>query len=242
LTGQNLEHSHEPAAVAARLATGPRFSYLSDALFGAIDGTVTTFAVVAGAVGAELSPRVVIILGFANLLGDGFSMAAGNFAGTRAAAELSEHFRAIENRHIALDPEGEKTEIREIYRTKGFAGKELDAITQLVTSKRGAWVETMLAAEYGVSAANRSPWQAAFATFLAFVAAGLLPLLPFFFAMQQAAIVATAATGAVFFVIGSFKSYWSARSWFHCGVETFTIGMGAALIAFAIGWGADKLL
>ncbi len=73
-----LEHSHEPDAIAARLAEGPKPNYLPDAVYGAIDGTVTTFAVVAGAIGADLSPRVVLILGAANLLADGFSMACGS--------------------------------------------------------------------------------------------------------------------------------------------------------------------
>ena len=53
--------------------------YLGEFVYGAIDGTITTFAVVSGAAGASLSPVIVIVLGFANLLADGFSMAAGNF-------------------------------------------------------------------------------------------------------------------------------------------------------------------
>ena len=52
--------------------------YLEEFVYGATDGAVTTFAVVAGVVGASLSPSVVLILGFANLFADGFSMAVGN--------------------------------------------------------------------------------------------------------------------------------------------------------------------
>jgi VIT1/CCC1 family predicted Fe2+/Mn2+ transporter len=74
----DLEHSHDRDAIAARLAEGPKASYLPDAVYGAINGTVTTFAVVSGAIGADLSSRVVLILGAANLLADGFSMAAGS--------------------------------------------------------------------------------------------------------------------------------------------------------------------
>jgi VIT1/CCC1 family predicted Fe2+/Mn2+ transporter len=48
-------------------------------VYGAIDGAVTTFAIVTGVVGASLSPSIIIILGFANLLADGFSMAIGNY-------------------------------------------------------------------------------------------------------------------------------------------------------------------
>ena len=75
-----LEHEHTPTAIRERLAAGPRNSYLRDWVYGGIDGSVTTFAVVTGVVGASLSPTVVLILGVANLLGDGFSMAASNYS------------------------------------------------------------------------------------------------------------------------------------------------------------------
>jgi VIT1/CCC1 family predicted Fe2+/Mn2+ transporter len=230
-----LEHSHEPDAVAARLARGPRASYLPDAVFGAIDGTVTTFAVVAGAVGADLPVRVVLILGVANLVGDGFSMAAGNFVATRSAREELAHLHAIEQRHIALDPEGERTEIREIYRRKGFAGDALETLTALITSRPKVWMEIMLAEEYGAFAAQRSPLGAAAATFAAFLLAGALPLLPFLTGLAEAAMIATAATGLVFFLIGSIKSRWSPRPWWTCGLETLAIGLGAALAAYGAG-------
>ena len=58
--------------------------------------TVTTFAVVTGAAGANLSPQVAIILGFANLLADGFSMGVGNYLSTRAESEQLERARRIE--------------------------------------------------------------------------------------------------------------------------------------------------
>lgn len=237
-----LEHSHEPAAIARRLAKGPRASYLPDAVYAAIDGTVTTFAVVAGAIGADLSARVVLILGGANLLADGFSMAVGNFAGTRAARDYEAQMRAREERHITVDPTGETAEIREIYRAKGFTGAALDTITSLVTSRRGVWVETMLAEEYGLSAAQRSPLRAALTTFGAFAAAGALPLLPFVFGLTNAASVATMATGFVFMLIGAIKSRWSARPWWNSALETFGIGMGAALLAYLVGYTIEKLV
>jgi vacuolar iron transporter family protein len=58
-------------------------SYLGEFVYGAIDGVVTTFAVVAGATGANLSPTIILILGFANLFADGFSMAMSNFLSTK---------------------------------------------------------------------------------------------------------------------------------------------------------------
>jgi VIT1/CCC1 family predicted Fe2+/Mn2+ transporter len=237
-----LEHSHEPAAIAARLAAGPRASYLPDAVHGAIDGAVTTFAVVAGATGANLSPRVVLILGAANLLADGFSMACGNFLAVRSAREQDEHLRAMELRHIAADPEGERAEVREIYRGKGFAGSRLEAITRLVTSNERAWMDAMLAAEHGVIATSRSAMRSALATFLAFVVAGSLPLLPFVLGLPHAPLIAVVLTGLVFPLIGALKSLWTTRPWWRSALETFAVGMGAAAVAYLVGRIADVIV
>jgi hypothetical protein len=82
-----MEHDHTREAIRRRLAAGPRLNYLRDWIYGGIDGAVTTFAIVSGVVGAEFSSVVILVLGFANLLADGFSMAASNFSGTRAERE-----------------------------------------------------------------------------------------------------------------------------------------------------------
>jgi len=79
-----MEHEHTVDAIRERLAAGPHQNYLRDWIYGGIDGLVTTFAVVSGVVGAGFSPWVILVMGFANLFADGFSMAASNFLGTKA--------------------------------------------------------------------------------------------------------------------------------------------------------------
>ena len=69
---------------------------LEDFVYGATDSAVTTFAVVAGAFGAALSPSVILILGFANLLADGFSMAVGNYLASKTRREAIEKSRKRE--------------------------------------------------------------------------------------------------------------------------------------------------
>ncbi len=95
----DLDHGHEPHEIADRLRSGPSVSYLRDWVYGGIDGAVTTFAVVAGVLGANMSPRVILILGAANLLADGFSMAAANYSSTRTEIDEYEHIRQMEERH-----------------------------------------------------------------------------------------------------------------------------------------------
>jgi VIT1/CCC1 family predicted Fe2+/Mn2+ transporter len=230
-----LEHSHDREAIARRLAEGPKASYLPDAVYGSIDGTVTTFAVVSGAIGADLSSRVVLILGIANLLADGFSMAAGNFTATKAASDQASRLRDQELRHIQLDKDGETREVQEIFRAKGFAGEPLETLTRLITSRRDVWVDLMLAEEYGITSASRSPLRAAGFTFLAFATAGLVPLAPFLLGLPNAPVVAIVLTATVFAAIGSLRSRWSARSWWSCGIETLAIGMTASLVAYGVG-------
>ena len=99
-----LEHEHTPRAIAERLAKGPKVNYLRDWVYGGIDGTVTTFAVVAGVVGANLSSSVVIILGLANLLADGFSMAAANYSGTKAEIDDYQRIRLMEEPQSGIGP------------------------------------------------------------------------------------------------------------------------------------------
>ena len=84
----HLRDMHTPDRVSQRLEEGTPQSYLKDLVYGGIDGTITTFAVVAGVVGADLSAGIVVILGLANLIADGFSMAVSNFLGTRAEQQF----------------------------------------------------------------------------------------------------------------------------------------------------------
>jgi vacuolar iron transporter family protein len=229
-----LEHSHSREAIAQRIGS-VRHNYVRDWIYGGVDGAVTTFAVVSGVAGAELSTSIVLILGFANLAADGFSMAASNFLGTRAEIDDQKRLAAIEYKHIEEEPEGEREEVRQIYREKGFEGEELEKAVELITSDKDRWVQTMLVEEYGLPAEVRSPWLAAGSTFSAFIICGLVPLVPYLIGWDSSFLVACIMTGVTFFLIGSFKSVWSTHSWLRSGAETLFIGALAAGLAYGIG-------
>ncbi len=230
-----MEHEHTCEAIHQRLAAGPEQSYLRDWVYGGIDGTVTTFAIVSGVVGAHLAPGIVLILGAASLIADGFAMAAANFLATRAEHEEFRHAEAVERRHIQSVPEGEREEVREILRGFGLAGALLDRVVAVITADRDRWVRLMLRNEYGLPAAVRSPWRAAASTFSAFLVCGLVPLLPFQAGLPHPFGIASAATGLMFLLIGALKSRWSIEPWWRSGVVTLAIGSGAAVVAYAIG-------
>jgi VIT1/CCC1 family predicted Fe2+/Mn2+ transporter len=58
--------------------------YLPQFVYGSIDGTVTTFAIVSGIIGANISPKIILVLGLANVFADGFSMASSNYLAERS--------------------------------------------------------------------------------------------------------------------------------------------------------------
>jgi VIT1/CCC1 family predicted Fe2+/Mn2+ transporter len=239
LTAEHLETTHTDEAIAARLAAASRHSYLGDFVLGAIDGAVTTFAVVAGVSGAQLPNHIAAILGLANLLADGFSMAVSNFLGVRAEAQVVDHVRKIEEKHIEKVPEGERAEIRQIFASKGFSGELLEEIVNVITHDRERWLDTMLKEEFGLQTDRPSPWRAGLATFAAFVLAGLVPLLPFIFSRDLPASGLFGASGALtaitFFLVGAAKGRIVRRSVIWSGLETMAVGMIAAGLAYVVG-------
>ncbi len=241
-----LEHSHDPSDIADRLDEPLRKSYLKDAIYGGVDGAVTTFAVVSGVAGAGLSPTIVIILGVANLVGDGFSMGAGNFLGTRAENQQLDRLRQIEKKHIEQCPDGEREEIRQIFRRQGFEGKQLEDAVSTITSNESRWLNTMLHNEYGVSLLSPSPLLAASVTFVSFMIAGALPLLPFvvqWFAggSESQFFFSATITAIAFFAIGALKSRFVQQDWWWSGGETLFVGAAAAILAYACGFALSGL-
>ncbi|MBI4224345.1 MAG: VIT1/CCC1 transporter family protein, partial [Deltaproteobacteria bacterium] len=184
---------------------------------------------------------IVVILGLANLVADGFSMAVGNFLATQSERQLKEKARAMERKHIALVPEGEKEEIRQIFANKGFSGDILEKVVDIITADQKLWVETMLKEELGMAAETASPWKAALITFIAFFLLGALPLLPFLyeivFAVRlPAAFFASAVmTGIAFFLVGAAKGRFTNVRWYYSGLKTLAIGAAAAVLAFGVG-------
>ncbi|MDX2155826.1 MAG: VIT1/CCC1 transporter family protein [Hyphomicrobiaceae bacterium] len=231
-----LEHDHAPEAIRERLAAELKPNYLRDFVYGAVDGAVTTFAVVAGVEGASLETRIVIILGLANLLADGLSMAASNYSGTKAEVDDARRLAEVERRHIREDAAGEREEIRQIMALKGLRGEALEVAVKAITAREETWVAMMLAEEYGVPGVLRSPLLSAGSTFVAFIIAGAVPLVPFVAGSETAFAIASVTVATVFFAIGSLKSLWSLQRWWISGLETLAIGSAAAAVAYLVGY------
>lgn len=168
------------ATIKSRLAY-----YIGDIVYGANDGIITTFAVIAGASGAGFSSTIIIVLGIANLIADGFSMGASKYLSLKSEQ--------------SVDKDGTE---------------------------------------------SRSPVHDGTATFLAFVLAGALPLMPFLIpgATEHAFLVSAIAAGCAFFFIGAARSFVIKKSFFLAGLEMLLVGGAAAAIAYGLGSWVETLI
>lgn len=155
--------------------------YIRDLVYGANDGIITTFAVVAGVAGGALSHTAVLVIGAANLLADGLSMGVGNFLAIRAHE----------------------------------SGREAEDLPE----------------------EEAYPSRHAIATFLAFVAAGVLPLLPYLVANPPLGSLtsSTILTFAALFGVGASRSLVTTDRWWRTGLEMFALGAAVAGAAYAAG-------
>jgi VIT1/CCC1 family predicted Fe2+/Mn2+ transporter len=155
--------------------------YVRELIYGANDGIITTFAVVAGVAGGGLSSQVVLIVGAANLFADGLSMAAGNYL-------------SIQSHESVREAEGLPEE-------------------------------------------EAFPTRHALATFIAFVAAGALPLLPYTMAVPAVTRFSSsiAITLLAMFGIGAARAWIANVRWWKAGTEMLTLGAAVAAIAYASG-------
>ena len=216
--------------------------HFEDFIYGAFDGSVTTFAIVAGAIGASLSPMIVVILGFANLFADGFSMAVGNYQAAKARIEFIQKERKREEWEIEHMVESEKQEIRDIYEKKGFTADLLDEIVRVITARKKVWVDTMMKEELGLIEDGRNPLHTAASTMFGFVIIGIIPLIPFLFIYlagislnSESFTYSVISTSVAFFLIGIIKGKIVKKPLIRSGLTTLFVGGIAATAAYLVG-------
>lgn len=222
-------------------------AYLGEFVYGGIDGSITTFAVVAGATGAELSTSIVLILGFANLLADGFSMSIGAFLAAKADIDNYQKHKQIEYWEIENIPETEREEIRTIYRRKGFEGNLLEQVVAVICSDKDRWVNDMMKEELEMIAETRSPFAIGAVTYGAFLLMGIVPLImyvyAYFFSFAGNLFWATSfLTLIAFLLVGLLKAYVTQSNIIRGILETVSLGGSAALVAYFVGDILERLV
>lgn len=215
-------------------------AYLGEFVYGGIDGCVTTFAVVAGAVGAGLDSSIIIILGFANLLADGFAMSVGAYLSSKSERDNYQKHKQVEYWEVENLPEVETEEIRDIYRAKGFEGELLEQIVAVITADEHRWVDVMMKEELNMIEETKSPLKMGAVTYFAFILIGLIPLLTYVWDFVRPIdgnlfFIASSLTAVGFIIIGIFKTYVTQTKIWKGVLETLLLGAIAAFVAYFVG-------
>lgn len=221
--------------------------YLGEFVYGGIDGCVTTFAVVAGSVGAGLDSAIIIILGFANLLADGFAMSVGAYLSTKSEQDNYNKHKQVEYWEVENLPELEKEEIRQIYVAKGFKGALLEQVVEVLTRDKEVWVNTMMKEELEMIKEERSPFWIGATTYMSFILIGVIPL--FIYVVDYITpldknlfLIASILTAIGFLPIGWLKTYVNQTPILKGILETLVLGGIAAVVAYFVGDFLEQLI
>ncbi len=215
--------------------------YLKSWVYGGLDGVVTTFAVVAGVVGASLAPSIILIMGFANLIGDGISMAVGDYLSTKSQGEYYKTEKEIEEREAKKNPRKEENEMESVLIKKGFQKADAKKISFLISKNKNYQADTMLHDELGIVYDRVHPERNALATFASFLIFGMIPLVLFIFSLifnvpiKNAFFWACVLSGLSMFLLGVFKSKITKKNWLKSGLITLLVGGVAATAAYFVG-------
>ena len=221
--------------------------YLGEFVYGGIDGCITTFAVVAGAVGGKLDTSVMLILGFANLFADGFSMSVGAFLSARSNDKMYEKLLKEESYEVQYNKEEGREEIRQIYVEKGFEGKLLDDVVEKITSDKEVWIDEMMRSELDMQKEKRSNLWIGLSTFISFLLIGFIPLIVYVIDFIHPLSIdrflwTCILAGVGFITVGYFKARLTKQHVFKSVGETLALGGVAALIAYFLGFYLEQLI
>ena len=215
--------------------------YIGSVVYGGLDGVVTTFAAVSGVAGANLSPNILLIVGLANLLADGFSMAVGAYLSHKSEQEYYKREEARELWEIENFPEGEIAEIEAIYLKQGFAPDEAKKMTEIVTQDKKRWLDIMMHEELGLVKSDIDPVRSSVTTFIAFALAGLIPLITYIvglftpIAANTGFLISAGLSALTLFGLGAAKVKVTGLNPLRSGLEMLLVGGGAAAVAYLVG-------
>jgi VIT1/CCC1 family predicted Fe2+/Mn2+ transporter len=217
--------------------------FIGNMIYGGLDGIISVFAVVSGVAGATLSSGVLLILGAANLFGDGLSMGVGAFLSMKGQKEYYNRERQREQWEVENYPEGEKKELEAIYNKQGYPAADSKKMIEIKSKDKTRWVDAMMIEELGLVRDERKPLSAAWITFGSFVAFGLLPLLIYVIDLifhtglsaSTLFLISIILSGVALFSLGAAKYFVTQLNPLRSGLEMLIVGGLAAALAFFIG-------
>ena len=207
------------------------------AVFGVSDGLVSNVALILGVAGASSGQELVRIAGLAGLIAGAVSMAAGEYISMQAQRELLERELEMERREHARNPEHEVEELAEIYESRGVDPDTAREMATNIMEDPEKALEVHAREEMGIDPNELgNPVFAATSSFIAFAIGAVLPLLPWFFAGGNGAIVGSILLGVVGAVlVGGALALATDRSIVRGSLRQLVIAAAAAAITFGIG-------
>jgi VIT1/CCC1 family predicted Fe2+/Mn2+ transporter len=206
-----------------------------DVVIGMADGLTVPFALAAGLSAAVTSTHVIVTAGLAEIVAGATAMGLGGYL---AARTDQEHFASEERReYFEIDrlPEQEKAELRDIFKSYGLEGSELDAVVAALSRDKDRWVEFMMRFELGLERPDpkRAPVSAATIA-ISYIVGGLIPLAPYMLAgeMKRALLYSILFTGTALIAFGAVKGKLTGMNPFKSGLQTLLVGGLAAGAAF----------
>ncbi len=216
-------------------------SFIRSAVYGGLDGIITTFAIVSGVAGAQLNAGIILILGFSNLIADGISMAVGDYLSTKSEQEYHQQEKAREEWEVENYFSGEKKEMEKIYVKKGYSQEDAKKIIELLAKNKPAFVDRMMVDELGIVENKENPVRNGAITFGSFALFGFVPLFAFVCAwafnwfVNEVFIVSIILTAITMFTLGALKVRVTGRNWLKSGMEMLLLGGVAAGVAYGVG-------
>ncbi|GAA3409642.1 VIT1/CCC1 transporter family protein [Streptosporangium vulgare] len=209
--------------------------WLRPSVFGAMDGLVSNFALIAGVAGGAASTGVILLAGIAGLAAGAFSMAGGEYVSVASQRELALAEIDVERRELERHPEAELEELAKLYEERGVDPAVAAEVARQISLDPERALEVHTEAELGVTFRDLpSPRIAAVSSFLSFAVGALLPLLPYLLGVTSLTASAVISCLALFGA-GALVSRVTARSWWYSGLRQLVVGAVAAGLTFALG-------
>ena len=229
-------HAHEHHGVGNVRTT------LREAVFGVQDGLISTLGALTGIAAGTRDAKAVVVAGFVIIVVESLSMAAGSYLSSKSQREYLERLLKEEEEEIIRNPEGERQEIVDMYRLRGFTDPEIDMIARRLMSNPKLLLEDMAHKELGISPTSlEEPLGNAFVMGTTYVAGGLIPVLCYLaLPIQTALPVSIGGTFAALFLFGGLKGRIVQQNWWRSGLEMVSVAGMAALAGWLIGRVVDR--
>ncbi|MFF3664826.1 VIT1/CCC1 transporter family protein [Microtetraspora malaysiensis] len=209
--------------------------WLRPAVFGAMDGLVSNFALIAGVAGGTADTKIIALAGVAGLAAGAFSMAGGEYVSVASQRELAQAEIDVERRELERNPEAEEAELAQLYVQRGVEPETAREVARQISRNPEKALEVHARAELGVDPHDLpSPMLAAVSSFLSFTIGALIPLLPYLLGVQGL-WVSVIASSVALFAAGAVVSQVTARSWWFSGLRQLLVGAVAAALTWGLG-------